>query len=50
MLEGLMDVDLTGMAILDAGSVEPPRSGELFSYLNKDCRKVPMVFLIEVVL
>ncbi len=50
MLEGLMDVDLTGMAILDAGSVEPPRSGELFGCLDRDCRKVPMVFLMEVVL
>jgi len=50
MLEGLMDVDLTGMAILDAGSVEPPRSGELFGCLDRDCRKIPIVFLMEVVL
>jgi hypothetical protein len=46
----LMDVPLTGMAILDAGSAGPPRSGKLFGCLDRDCRKVPLVFLMELVL
>ncbi len=50
MLEGLIDIDLTKITILDAGSVEPPKSDKLFNYLDRDCRKIPMIFLMKVVL